>query len=125
MDRTIIFVGIGGMLGSIARYLAALAITKAAPAAFPYGTFAVNVAGCLMIGVILGLSQRYEWLTPEWRFFLVTGFCGGFTTFSSFAYENILLLQNKQYTTFAAYALLSFGLCLGAVLAGLFLTRQA
>ena len=123
MDRTIIYVGLGGMLGSIARYLMALVITKAAPAAFPYGTLAVNVAGCLAIGVIFGLSQRYEWLTPEWRFFLVTGFCGGFTTFSSFAYENFLLLQNKEYTAFAAYAVLSFVMCLGAVFAGLALAR--
>lgn len=123
MDRTIIFVGIGGMLGSISRYLAALFLTKTFPSEFPYGTFAVNVVGCLIIGVVYGLSQRFDWLTPEWRFFLATGFCGGFTTFSSFAYENILLLQDKDYLTFATYAVLSFVLCLAAALLGLLITR--
>lgn len=123
MDRTIIFVGIGGMLGSIARYLAAFFLTKAIPSTFPYGTFAVNVVGCLIIGAVFGLSQRYDWLTPEWRLFLATGFCGGFTTFSSFAYENIVLLQDRDYLTFAAYAALSFVVCLAATFVGLILTR--
>lgn len=123
LDRTIIFVGIGGMLGSIARYVMALYLSRTFPSAFPYGTFAVNIAGCLVIGIVYGISERFHWLTPEWRFFLATGFCGGFTTFSSFAYENILLLQDKDYLTFAAYAVLSFVLCLIAVFAGLLLTR--
>jgi CrcB protein len=122
MDRFVILVGIGGLLGSIARYLAASFITKTFLFAFPYGTFAVNVVGCLIIGIIFGLSERFEWL-PEWRLFLATGFCGGFTTFSSFAYENIVLLQDKDYFTFAAYSILSFVLGLAATFAGLFLTR--
>jgi len=100
------------MLGSIARYLAALLLTKAIPSAFPYGTFGVNIIGCLVIGIVYGLSQRFDWLTPEWRLFLATGFCGGFTTFSSFAYENIALLQDRNYLTFGMYAVLSFVFCL-------------
>lgn len=123
MDRSIIFVGIGGMLGSIARYLAALFLTKTIPSAFPYGTFAVNVAGCLAIGVIYGLSERFDWVASDLRLFLATGFCGGFTTFSSFAYENIQLLQDKDYLTFAAYSGLSFALGLAAAFAGLSLTK--
>ena len=124
MVTNLILVGVGGMLGSIARYLAAHFLTKPDISAFPYGTFAVNVSGCLFIGMIYGLSERYNWLTPEWRFFLGTGFCGGFTTFSSFAYENIVLLQGKDYLTFAAYAVLSFVLCLAAAFTGLMLTRS-
>ena len=124
MDRTIIFVGVGGLLGSIARYLAAFFLTRAIPSAFPYGTFAVNVVGCLIIGIVYGLSQRFDWLNPEWRLFLATGFCGGFTTFSSFAYENIVLLQDRDYLTFAAYAVLSFVVCLAAAFAGFALARQ-
>lgn len=124
MDRTILYVGLGGMLGSMARYAATLAITKVFPTPFPYGTFAVNIAGCLVIGLIFGWSQRYEWLTPEWRFFLATGFCGGFTTFSSFALENMLLLHDRHYVTFAAYAILSFVLCMAAVFAGFAVARQ-
>ena len=123
MDRTIILVGTGGMLGSIARYFAAVILTRAIPSAFPYGTFAVNILGCLIIGVVYGCAQRFDWLTPEWRLFLATGFCGGFTTFSSFAYENIVLLQDRDYLTFAAYAVLSFVVCLAATFLGLFVTR--
>lgn len=123
MDRSIIFVGIGGMLGSIARYLAAVVITRSFPAAFPFGTFAVNIIGCLIVGSVYGLSERHEWIRPEWRFFLGAGFCGGFTTFSSFAYENIVLLQERDYVSFGAYAVLSFVLCLTATYVGLVVTR--
>lgn len=122
MNRYVILVGIGGLLGSIARYLAAYSITKIIPSAFPYGTFIVNIVGCLIIGAIFGFSERFDWL-PEWRLFLATGFCGGFTTFSSFAYENILLLQDKDYLTFASYSILSFVLGLAAAFVGLFLTK--
>jgi fluoride exporter len=83
----------------------------------------VNVLGCLIIGVVFGLSERFDWMTPEWRFFLATGFCGGFTTFSAFALENIILLQNRDYFTFAIYAVLSFALCLAAAFTGLLITR--
>lgn len=122
MNRYVILVGIGGLLGSISRYLAATLITKTIPSAFPYGTFAVNILGCLIVGVIFGLSEKFDWL-PEWRLFLATGFCGGFTTFSSFAYENIVLLQDKDYLTFASYSILSFALGLAATFIGLSLTR--
>jgi CrcB protein len=122
MNRFVILVGIGGFLGSIARYLAAYVITKTTLSTFPYSTFAVNVAGCLIAGMVLGFSERFGWL-PEWRIFLATGFCGGFTTFSSFALESVVLLQDKDYLTFASYATLSFVLGLAATFAGLFLTR--
>lgn len=118
----VILVGIGGLLGSVARYLVASSITKTIPSAFPFGTFAVNLVGCLINGIIFALSERFDWLF-EWRSFLATGFCGGFTTFSSFAYENILLLQDKDYLTFASYSILSFILGLIATFIGLFLTR--
>lgn len=122
MNRYVFLVGIGGLLGSIARYLSASFVIRIVSSAFPYGTFAVNIVGCLIIGVVFGLSERFDWL-PEWRVFLATGFCGGFTTFSSFAYENILLLQDRDYLTFAAYSGLSFILGLLATFIGLALTR--
>ena len=122
MNRYVILVGLGGLLGSIARYLLASFITKILPSAFPYGTFAVNVIGCLIAGIIFGLSERFDWL-PEWRLFLATGFCGGFTTFSSFAYESILLLQDKDYLTFTLYGVLSFVLGMAATFVGLALTK--
>lgn len=122
MNRFVILVGIGGLMGSIARYAAASFLTKLIPSAFPFGTFAVNILGCLIVGVIFGLSEKFDWL-PEWRLFLATGFCGGFTTFSSFAYENIVLLQDKDYLTFASYSILSFVLGLTATFIGLSLTK--
>lgn len=123
MDRNILFVGLGGMLGSMARYLVAYLFARASVGGFPYGTFAVNVAGCFAVGVIFGLSNRFEWLTPEWRFFLATGFCGGFTTFSSFAYENLMLFENRDYGTLALNTILSIVICFAAVFLGLLITR--
>lgn len=123
MTTNIILVGIGGMLGSMLRYAAGQFITAAIPSAFPYGTIAVNILGCLTIGIVFGLSQRCEWLSSELRVFLTVGFCGGFTTFSAFAYENIILLQDKDYLTFALYSILSFMLCLSATLVGLVIAK--
>ena len=123
MKTNIILIAIGGLLGSVARYLSVVYISKLIPNQFPFGTFAVNIIGCLVIGIIYGISLRYLWLTPEWRLFLATGFCGGFTTFSAFALENVQLLQQSNYTTFALYSTTSFILGLAAVFAGLLLTK--
>jgi len=123
MKNNIILIAIGGLLGSVARYLTFIYISKWIPGPFPFGTFAVNIIGCLIIGIIYGLSLRYVWLTPEWRLLLATGFCGGFTTFSAFALENLQLLQQSNYGTFALYSITSFVLGLAAVFAGLSLTR--
>ena len=123
MKKYIIIVGIGGMAGSIARYLTATYFAKLIPAHFPYGTFAVNMIGCLVIGVVFGLSARYNWFTDDWRVFLATGFCGGYTTFSAFAIENVQLLQHSNYLTFALYSIASFTLGLLAVFIGLTLVK--
>lgn len=123
MYRILFIVGLGGAIGSILRYLAYVYLSKLVAQAFPFGTFVVNIFGCLAIGVVFGLSERFKWLSPEWRLFLATGICGGFTTFSAFAYENIKLLQNGNYTTFFIYSLLSFVFGLLAVLVGMSLTK--
>jgi CrcB protein len=111
------------MLGGVARYLCALGVARIVMTAFPCGTFAVNIVGCLAIGLAYGSAERFDWFSADLRLFLATGFCGGFTTFSSFAYESIELLQDKDYLTFAAYSGLSFILGLGAAYAGLYLTK--
>ncbi|MBP9109239.1 MAG: fluoride efflux transporter CrcB [Pyrinomonadaceae bacterium] len=123
MTLNIFLVGIGGMLGSILRFLAGHFINPVPASAFPYGTFTVNVVGGFLIGMVFGLSQRYEWMTPELRVFLAVGFCGGFTTFSAFAYENIVMLQEKDYLSFAVYSVLSFIACLAAPFVGLIITK--
>lgn len=123
MSRILFLIGTGGLIGSIARYLTATYFTKVFPSAFPYGTFVVNIVGCLITGIVFGLSERFSWLTPEWRFFIATGICGGFTTFSSFAYENIKLIQEGNFLVFAGYSIASFALGLFAVFIGLTLTK--
>ena len=103
--KTLFLIGLGGAVGSVARYLTGIYTNKLIATTFPFGTFAANVLGCLLIGVCYGLANRYAWFAPEWRFLLVTGFCGGYTTFSTFAYENLNLLQTQQYSTFLFYTI--------------------
>ncbi|HWA33521.1 MAG TPA: fluoride efflux transporter CrcB [Cyclobacteriaceae bacterium] len=123
MSRTLILVGLGGLIGSVTRYLTVLFVSKLIPASFPFGTFAVNFIGCFIIGIVYGVADRSSWFTPELRLFLATGICGGYTTFSAFAYENVKLLQTSDYLTFATYSLVSFGGGLLAVFLGLIATK--
>lgn len=90
---------------------------------FPFGTLAVNIIGCFLIGIIYGASLRFQWFSPAWSFFLATGFCGGYTTFSAFAFENIRLLETSNYTILAFNLLLSVGGGLLAVFLGLLITK--
>src|SRR3954466_13288434 len=87
---------------------------------FPLGTFVVNTIGCLLIGIFYALIEKGNLLTPEWRLALTTGFCGGFTTFSTFAYENMNLLRTGDYLYFVLYAAGSVILGLAAVYVGIF-----
>jgi fluoride exporter len=121
--NTLLIIGIGGAIGSIARYSSQVYIYKLYPFAFPMGTFLVNITGCLLIGIFYGLSERGNVLTPEWRLFLMTGFCGGFTTFSSFAFENMNLLRNADFLYFGLYTLGSVVLGIAGVYLGVFLIK--
>ena len=114
-----LFVALGGALGSVLRYFLSLVIPKAA--GFPWPTFVANVLGCLCIGIFSGLFLKCGTLSPNLKLFLVTGFCGGFTTFSTFANENLALLQSGKIGMFAAYALASFVLGVAACAAGFYL----
>ncbi|HVU85164.1 MAG TPA: CrcB family protein, partial [Puia sp.] len=78
----------------------------------------VNITGCFIIGLLYGLSNKYAWFTMEWRLFLITGLCGGYTTFSSFSYESISLFKEGAYTYFLLYTVLSVLLGLLATVAG-------
>lgn len=121
--KAILLVGIGGALGSIARFLCQKYIYTLYPVNFPWGTFLVNIAGCLLIGIVYGLSEKGQLMNPEWRLFLATGICGGFTTFSSFAYENIGLLRTGNILGFSLYAAGSVVLGILAVYLGMMLVR--
>lgn len=123
MTKHLLLVGLGGFIGSVARYLLSGVVTRWFPTAFPIGTFIVNVAGCLLIGIIYGMASRFGWITQEWKLFLATGICGGFTTFSAFAYEGFRLIETSQYWTFALYTLLSIVLCLLAVFFGVSVSK--
>lgn len=116
-------IGFGGFFGSIARYLTSLLFTRIWSTTFPLGTFVTNILGCLLIGCIFGISERWEWLAPEWRLFFATGFCGGYTTFSSFSFENLELLQAGQYGTFGVYAISSVVLGMLAVFLGILIMK--
>ncbi|WP_048320899.1 fluoride efflux transporter CrcB [Crocosphaera watsonii] len=97
---------LGGGLGSCCRYAISRIINEQIETMFPWGTLTVNLVGCLVIGVIVGLIERFP-IHPYWLLFLVTGFCGGFTTFSSFSLENNLLLRNQEYTLLLVYTMMS------------------
>lgn len=123
MFKTLLIVGVGGGLGSMARYLVQFVAAKSMLGAFPFGTFIVNITGSLLIGIVFGLSDRVTGISPEWRIFLATGFCGGFTTFSTFSNENLALLRDGNYLVFMLYSLLSLSLGLGATLLGMVIVR--
>jgi CrcB protein len=88
-----------------------------------WGTFAVNFAGCLIIGIVYGLSERYDWFSPSLRLFFATGICGGYTTFSAFAYENANLLQQGNCAVSFIYIFASVVVCLMATFAGIAITK--
>ena len=100
MLRTILIVGTGGFIGSVMRYLVQLLVEKGLSSTFPWGTFAANIAGSFIIGVVFALAQKGNVLSAEWRMFLAVGICGGFTTFSSFAYNNLMMLKDGVYGQF-------------------------
>ena len=93
MLKNFLLVGLGGGIGSILRYATSLLI---GPKYFPYSTLAVNIIGSFVIGLALGMSLKNEYFLNNWKLFLATGICGGFTTFSSFSAENMELLQNGK-----------------------------
>lgn len=93
----LVFVGFGSMLGGLSRYGMTLATQNISAFSIPWGTLASNLAGCLLIGIIAGVGGRSELMSTEMRLLLATGFCGGFTTMSSFIYELGQFVQDKEY----------------------------
>lgn len=118
MFKTLMLIGTGSFLGGISRFVATRYLQEVFMSSFPYGTFFVNIFGCFLIGLILGISDKYEVMGADTRLFLTVGFCGGFTTFSSFASEKLELLRNGEIVQFALYAGLSVVLGIIAVYLG-------
>jgi CrcB protein len=118
--KNILLVGLGGFVGSVARYkLGGWLLHMTAQERFPFSTFAVNVAGCLVVGVLAGLAERYELFGPGTRLFLFTGLLGGFTTFSAFGLETMYLLRRGEPWVAATYVGASVVLGIGAVWLGI------
>ena len=117
------YVALGSALGGMARYLIAGWVQRTG-GVFPVGTLAVNVVGSLLLGFLLRYSLEGPTLSVEVRALLTIGFCGGFTTFSTFSYETVALLQSGQWTRAGLYTLSSVGLTLGATFAGLALAQS-
>ena len=113
----IIFAGSG--LGGVLRYLVQKLFIDAGYVNFPTGTFVVNILGCFLIGLFNALAEKNNLISTELRLALTTGFCGGFTTFSTFANENMNLLRNGDYTYFSLYMIFSVMLGIGAVILGI------
>ena len=120
--KNLILVFIGGGFGSVLRYIVGKYLNSP-ETGIPYGTFAANIIGSLLIGIILGLAAKNNTLSSNQTLLLATGFCGGFTTFSTFAYENHVLLKSGDFTSFAIYTIASFVIGFLAVFLGLFLVK--
>ena len=98
-----VYVGLGSMLGGVSRYGMTLVTQNYAVLSIPLGTLISNVAGCLLIGLIAGIGAATQVLSTEMRLLLATGFCGGFTTMSSFVYELGQFIQDKEYFYASSY----------------------
>ena len=121
--KNILFVGLGGAIGSIARFLISKWIYDLHPQTFPLGTFLVNIFGCFLIGLFYAISAKGNYFSPDFRLFLTTGLCGGFTTFSAFAYENIVLLKSGNTNTALVYISGSLILCIVGTWLGMMLAK--
>ena len=121
--KQLLLVFIGGGFGSALRYIIGKYMNSV-ETGIPWGTFVANILGSLIIGIILGFAAKNDTLSSNQTLLLATGFCGGFTTFSTFAYENHVFLKSGDFTNFALYTISSFIVAFLAVFAGLFVAKS-
>src|SRR6266542_2063720 len=113
MFRSLLYIGIGSFIGGVCRYLCQQFVKNNYPSSIPLGTLIVNIVGCFIIGLVYELSSKGNLLSTDMRLFLATGICGGFTTFSSFAYENVSMVLEGEFYYPLLYVLISIiiGFC--------------
>ena len=121
--RILLLIGLGSFLGGVGRYLLTIYIQNRFLSFMSYGTIAVNIIGCFLIGIVFGLAEKTN-VSSEWRFFLATGILGGFTTFSSFSYETVALLREQQYWYAFFNVGISIFLGLAATVVGILLAKM-
>lgn len=122
--RTFWAIAIGAAVGGVSRYYLAASVQQRFGAEFPWGTLLVNVTGSLLLGFIIRYALSTPEMSVEVRALLTTGFCGGYTTFSTFSFETVVLLEEGQYERAGAYVAGSVALSLLATLAGFILARE-
>lgn len=120
--KSILMVGAGSFLGGAARYAISLAM-KTLSKGFPWATLAANLIGCLLIGILWGYFSRSSNEGSSWALFMTVGFCGGFTTFSTFSKEALMMLQAGNFWSFAGYVALSITAGIALVALGYWLVR--
>ncbi len=108
MVKSLLIAGFGGFVGTALRFLITRYIQVSYISVFPWGTFTVNILGSFLIGIFLGISEKGNFMSPEWRIFLTVGVCGGFTTFSSLSNDAFILLQNRDWIRFAVLPCFQF-----------------
>ncbi len=123
--QPILIVFLGGGFGSVLRYLLSKWISALHTQSFPWGTFTVNVIACLVLGVIVGVADQKQIISPTMRLFWTVGFCGGFSTFSTFSIETLQLMQNGLTSSLLLYIALSLLLCVGATFVGIYFGENA
>lgn len=120
---TYLLIGIGGFLGANARYLVAVWVAERLGSVFPYGTLIINVSGSFMMGFLEGAIAEGILVHPNWRLFFAIGFLGAYTTFSTFSFENFMLIQERLYLQALVNMLASVCLGLMAILGGMIVAR--
>lgn len=122
--KQLLLIFLGGGTGSVLRYYLGKLLQGYFAAGFPFGTLGVNVLACFILGLVAGIGDSAVNLSPSARLLLITGFCGGLSTFSAFSYESLRLMQEGKYIYLATYVIVSIVLCIAVTFAGIALTSR-